>query len=62
MRKEFQNRIKALLITEWNTKNKVIAINTLTIPVMTKSFNIINWTLAEIKKKMDIKVWKLITL
>ena len=29
-------------------KNKVIAINTLAIPVMTYSFDIINWTLAEI--------------
>ena len=41
-------------------KNKVMAINTLAIPVMTYSFNISNWALAVIRK-MDTKSKKLIT-
>ena len=40
-------------------KNKVVAINSLEIIVVTSSFNIINWTLTEIKE-MCIKVRKLI--
>ena len=41
-------------------KNKVMVINTLAIPVMTNSFNITNWILAEIKM-MDTLVRKQIT-
>ena len=43
-------KIRAILTTKLNTKTDVIAINTQAIPVMTYPFNIINWTLAEIKK------------
>ena len=54
-------RIRTILRTELNVK--VVAINTLlAIPVMTYSFGIINWVLAEIKQKnMDTIVRKLIT-
>ena len=44
IKKEFSRRIRAILRTEVNAKNKVIAINSLAIPVMTYSLNIINWT------------------
>ena len=44
-----------------NEKNKVMATKTLTISLVTKSFDVINWTFAEIKKKMFIKVRKQIT-
>ena len=41
-----------------NVKNKVIAIYTLAVPVLIYSFNVINWTLIEIK---NTKIRKLIT-
>ena len=47
-------------ITEQNAKTKVTAINSLTITVMTYCFDMVKWTLAEIKK-IDTKIRKLIT-
>ena len=44
-----------------NGKNKSKAINTLAIPVVTYSFNVINWNLEEVRR-MDSKVRKLLTL
>ena len=55
IRKELYRRIKAILRTELNAKNRFIAINTLAILLVTYSFNIINWTLAEILKKWMLK-------
>ena len=50
IRKEFYRRIWVMLGTEVNAKNEVIVINTLTISVITYSFNMINRALAETKK------------
>ena len=52
---EFYKRKRTTLRIELNTKNKVIAINSLTIPVVTFSFNLINWTFSEIKKVWILK-------
>ena len=41
-------------------KNRILAVNTLALPVMTFSYNIINWNLNELKK-IDIKIRKLLT-
>ena len=49
IRKVFFTRIGSLLRTELNVKNSAIAMNTLIIPVVTNSFNIINWMSAEKK-------------
>ena len=48
--------MRAISRTELKTKNKVIALNTLAIAIMTYSFYTIKWILAEMKK-MDTKVW-----
>ena len=37
--------------TELNAKNRILAVNTLALPVMTFSYNIINWNLNELKKE-----------
>ena len=37
--------------TELNSKNRITAINTLAIPVVTYSFNVVNWNLKELKKR-----------
>ena len=45
IRKECYRRVRAVLYTKLNVKNKLAAINTLAIPVATYSFNVINWNL-----------------
>ena len=60
IRKECYRRVRAILKTELNSANRIEAINTLAIPVVTYSFNIFNWTPSDIKK-MDTKIRKLIT-
>ena len=61
IRKECYRRVRAILYTELNAKNKLEAINTLAIPVVTYSFNVISWNLKEIRR-MDRKIRKLLTL
>ena len=61
LRKEVIRRIRAILRTELNSKNRITAINTLAVPVITYSFNIINWNMSELKK-LDSKIRKLLTM
>ena len=61
IRKEYYRRIKLVLKSEPNAGYKIAAINTLAMPVLTYSFNIIDWQLQEIKK-MDRKTRKLLTI
>ena len=60
IRNEFYRRVKAILKTELNAQNKIEAINTLAIPVVTYSFNIINWSITALQR-LDIRVRKLLT-
>ena len=60
VRKEYQHRVRMILKSELNAANRIEAINTLAIPVVTYSFNIINWKISEIKK-LDTKTQKLLT-
>ena len=60
VRKECVRRVRAMLRTELNAKNRIKAINTLAIPVITYSFNIVNWNMSEIRK-IDRKIRKLLT-
>ena len=60
IRKECIPRVRSILKTELNSKNKLTAINTLAIPVVTYSFNVINWNLRELKK-IDTKIRKQLT-
>ena len=46
--------------TELNSKNRITAMNTLAIPVVTYSFNVVNWNLKELKK-LDTKIRKQLT-
>ena len=54
IRKEYYCRIRMVLKSELNSANKLEANNTLAVPVVTDSFNIINWTLQELAK-LDTK-------
>ena len=46
--KEDKRRIKLLLKSELNAKNKIAAINTLAVPVILYSYGVIDWELGEI--------------
>lgn len=59
IRKEYYTRVHIVLKTELNAANKFEAINTLAIPVVTYSFNIINWKLSD--TRMDAKTRKMLT-
>ena len=61
VRKEFYRRVRATLQTELNARNKIMAINSLAILTVTYSFNVLNWTMSEIKR-LDIKVRKNLTI
>ena len=50
-----------MLRSELNARNRIDTINFLALPVVTYSFTIINWSLAEIKK-VDTKIRKLLRM
>ena len=58
LKKELIRRTRLILKTELNSKNRITAINTLAIPVITYSFNIIDWNLGE-EKRLDVKITKM---
>ena len=58
IRKECYKRARAILKTELNSANRIKAINTLAIPVVQYSFNIINWTLEDLRR-IGTKIRKL---
>ena len=60
IRKEYYGRTRLVLKTELNAKNRIQAINALAVPVVTYSFNIINWNVSEIQR-MDTKTRKILT-
>ena len=61
VRKEYYRRVRLVLKTELNAANRFEVINTLAIPVVTYSFNIIDWKMSEIKR-LDTKTRQLLSL
>ena len=61
IRKEYYRRIRLVLKSELNAANRINAINTLAVPVVTYSFNIINWKMEELMK-LDRKTRKFLTM
>ena len=51
VRKEYCRRTRLILNSQLNSANKITAINTLAVPVVAYSFNIVNWKLSELKLK-----------
>ena len=60
IKKEYCRRVRMILKTQLNSGNKIMAINSLAVPVVTYSFAIIDWTSAELKR-FDTKTRKLLT-
>ena len=48
IRKEYKRRIKLVLKSELNARNKIATINTLAVPVILYSYGAIDWKLDEI--------------
>ena len=60
IRKEHYRRIRSIMKTELNSRNRIQAINSLAVPVVQYSFNVINWNLSDLQR-MDTKTRKLMT-
>jgi hypothetical protein len=45
LKEEYTRRLRMVLKSELNAKNKITAIGTLAVPVLRYSFGIINWRL-----------------
>lgn len=61
IRKEYYKRVRKIFQSELNAKNKISAVNSLAVPVVSYGFNVINWTIQEIKS-LDVKTRKLLTM
>ena len=55
LKKKLVRRTQLILKSELNSKNRITVINMLVTPVITYSFNIIDWNLSEVKR-LDIKI------
>ena len=60
IRKECYRRARAILKTELNSANRTKVFNTLSMPVVQYSFNVINWTLQDLRI-IDMKIRRLLT-
>ena len=49
VRKAYKRRLKLILKSELNARNKISAINTLAVPVVLYSYGVINWKIEEIQ-------------
>ena len=58
--REYIRRVRMVLRSQLNSKNKFEAINKLAIPILMYSYSIINWTKSELKR-LDTKTRKLLT-
>ena len=61
IRKEYNRRVRLILRTELNGRNKIEAINSLAVPVVQYSFGMIDWKISELKK-IDTKTRKLLNM
>jgi hypothetical protein len=59
--KEYNRRVRMLLKSDMNAKNKTAAIRALDFPLLRYSFGIINWKLEEIRK-IDRKTRKVLIM
>ena len=50
IRKECLRRVRLLIKTGLNSQNKITPINSLPVPVVTYSLNVVNWNLSELRK------------
>jgi len=51
LKQEYNKRLRMILKSEMNARNKVTATGTLAIPVLIYSFGIINWRIKDVKNR-----------
>ena len=56
LKQEYIRRLRMILKSELNARNKITATGTLTVPILRYIFCIINWRTEEIKKKLAGKL------
>jgi hypothetical protein len=61
LKKEYTGGLRMMLKPKLNAKNKITAIGALTVPLLTYSFDIINWRIEEIRK-IDRTTTKILTM
>ena len=61
IRKQCFCRMRSILRSELNARNRIYSINSLALPVVTYSFTVNNWSLTEIKK-VDTKIRNILTI
>ena len=61
IRREYYRSVRLILKSELNAIHRTAAINSLAVPVITYSMNVINWQMNDIKK-LDTKTKKLLTM
>ena len=61
IRKEYYRRLQLVTNSKLNASNRIDAMNTLAVPVVTCNFNIIDWTKQELQR-MNRKTCKIITV
>jgi hypothetical protein len=60
-RQEYRRRLRMILKSELNARNKITAIGALAVPLLRYSFGIIDWRMEEIKQ-IDRKTRKMLTM
>jgi len=50
LKKEYSRRLRIILKSELNARNKITATGALAVPVLRYSFGVINWRIEKIKK------------
>jgi hypothetical protein len=50
VKQEYSRRLRMILKSELNTRNKITGIGALVVPVLRYSFGIINWRVEDIKQ------------
>jgi hypothetical protein len=61
LKQEYNRRVRMVLKSELNARNKITATGALAVPILRYSFGIINWRLEEIKQ-IDRKTRKMLTM
>ena len=61
IRREYYRRVRLILKSELNAITRITAINSLAVPVIIYSTNVINWQMNDIKK-LDTRTRKLLTM
>jgi hypothetical protein len=61
LKQEYRRRLRMMLKSELNARNKISEVGALAVPVLRYSFGIINWRIEEIKQ-IDRKTRKMLTM